>query len=146
MKFLGAPGEFVGVDIIQDMERGLCELKSAKYWETAKEKFSKFFPGEVKARYNPLSVYDERFMMDEAVFDAEFEEAKDLPYRELCGVLSYAAGCTKLEMRYSVSVCGKHRSKWGFKQFKVKRSERCTRCAHGRLGSTKVDRVRSWWW
>jgi hypothetical protein len=119
VKFLGAPGEFVGVDIIQDMERGLCELKSVKYWETAKEKFSKFFPGEVKARYNPLSVYDEKFMMDEEVSDEEFEKAKDLPYRELCGVLSYAAGCTKLEMRYSVSVCGKHRSKWGIKQFKV---------------------------
>ena len=119
VKLLGAPGEFVGVDIIQDMERGLCELKSAKYWVTAKEKFSKFFPGEVNARFNPLSVYDERFMLDEAVSDAEFEEAKDLPYRELCGVLSYAAGCTKLEMRYSVSVCGRHRSKWGIKQFKV---------------------------
>ncbi len=36
-----------------------------------------------------MSVYDEKLMQDE-VTDKEFEEAKDfLPYRELCGVLSY---------------------------------------------------------
>ena len=65
-----------------------------------------------------MSVYDEKIMQGE-VSDEEFEQAKDLPYRELCGVLSYQASCTKLEMRYSVSVCGKHRQKWGVKQFKI---------------------------
>jgi hypothetical protein len=40
---------------------------------------------------NPLSVYDERMMLEEVVSDKDFEEAKDLPYRELCGVISYAA-------------------------------------------------------
>jgi hypothetical protein len=58
-------------------------------------------------------------MLEEAVSDEEFAEAKDLPYREVCGVISYAAGCVKLEMRYSISVCGKHRGKWGRRQFIV---------------------------
>jgi hypothetical protein len=57
--------------------------------------------------------------MQEEVTDEEFEAAKDLEYRELCGIVSYPAACTKLEMRYAVSVCGKHRSKWGIKQFKI---------------------------
>jgi hypothetical protein len=119
VKLLGTPGEFVGVDVKQDVERGLCEMKSAKYWEAAKEKFVKFFPDGVKERHNPMTPYDEKFMLEEVVSDEDFKEAKELPYRELCGVLSYAAGCTKLEMRYSVSVCGKHRGRWGLKQFKV---------------------------
>jgi hypothetical protein len=118
VKLLGVTGEFVGTEFLQDIELGICELKAPKYWDTALTKFEKFFPNGVKKRYNPMSVYDEKIMQSE-VSDEEYEQAKDLPYRELCGVLSYQASCTKLEMRYSVSVCGKHRQKWGVKQFKI---------------------------
>ena len=118
VKLLGVTGEFVGTEFLQNIELGICELKAPKYWDTALTKFVKFFPNGVKERYNPMSVYDEKIMQGE-VSDEEFEQAKDLPYRELCGVLSYQASCTKLEMRYSVSVCGKHRQKWGVKQFKI---------------------------
>ena len=118
VKLLGVTGEFVGTEFHQDLKLGTCELKAPKYWEAALTKFSKFFPNGVKERFNPMSVYDEKLMQDK-VTDKEFEEAKDLPYRELCGVLSYQASCTKLELRYSVSVCGKHRQKWGVKQFRV---------------------------
>jgi hypothetical protein len=44
VKFLGVPGEFVGVEIKQALERGLLEMKSLKYWETAYDKFAKYFP------------------------------------------------------------------------------------------------------
>jgi hypothetical protein len=81
-------------------------------------KFAEFFPNGVKERFNPLSIADEKLMQEE-VSDEEFEAAKKLPYRELCGVISYQASCTKLELRYSISVCGRHRQKWGVKQFKV---------------------------
>ena len=118
IKLLGVTGEFVGVEFLQDLELGICEVKSPKYWETALMKFAEFFPNGVKERFNPMSVYDEKLMQDE-VSDEEYEEGKNLPYRELCGVLSYQASCTKLEMRYSISVCGKHRQKWGVKQFKI---------------------------
>ena len=118
VKLLGVPGEFVGTEFHQDLERGLCELKSPKYWEAALLKVGKYFKDGIKERFNPLSTYDESVMQEE-VSDEEFEAAKDLEYRELCGIVSYPAACTKLEMRYAVSICGKHRSKWGIKQFKI---------------------------
>jgi hypothetical protein len=76
------------------------------------------FPNGVKERYNPLSIYDEKMMLEE-VSEEEALEAQDLPFRELLGVVSYPAACTKLEMRYAVSVCGRHRGKWGKRQFEV---------------------------
>jgi hypothetical protein len=119
VKLLGSPGEFVGTDFIQDLELGLCELRAPKYWESAATKFNKYFGHGIRERYNPLSIIDEKFMLTEEVSDEEAEGAKGLPYRELLGVVSYPASCSKMEMRYAVSVCGKHRGKWGNKQFKV---------------------------
>ncbi len=58
-------------------------------------------------------------MLEEEVSDEQYAEAKDLPYSEVCGVLSYAAGCVKLEIRYAISICGRHRGKWGRRQFKI---------------------------
>ena len=118
VKFLGACVEFVGTDFHQDLERGLCELKAPKYWELAAEKFKDIFPNGLKERATPMSVYDEKIMLEE-VSDEEFNEAKILPFRELCGVVSYPAACSKLEMRFAVSVCGRYRDRWGRRQFKV---------------------------
>jgi hypothetical protein len=119
IKLLGIPGEFVGTDFHQDIELGICELKSPKYWEAALLKIGKYFEGGVKERHNPLSIYDEKTMLEEEVSDTEVEEAKHLEYRELLGIVSYPASCVKLEMRYAISICGKHRSRWGKKQFNI---------------------------
>jgi hypothetical protein len=119
VKFLGVPGEFVGTEFAQDLERGLCELKAPKYWEGAAQKFKEHFPKGLKERHNPLSVQDEKILLTEEVSDEQVKEAKHLPYRELLGVCSYPASCTKLEMRYAVSVCGKHRGRWGVIQFNI---------------------------
>ena len=118
VKFLGVTGEFVGTEFLQDLKLGICELKSPKYWELAAEKFKHLFPNGYKKRRNALSILDEKIML-ETVTDDEFLEAKGLPYRELCGVCSYPAACSKLELRYAISVCGRHRTKWGVKQFEV---------------------------
>ncbi len=88
---LGVPGEFVGVDFIHDLERGTLKLKAPKYWEAALVKLSKFFPNGVKERYNQLSLYDEKFLLEEIVSDEDAAEAIDLPYREVCGIVSYPA-------------------------------------------------------
>ncbi len=82
-------------------------------------KFTKYFKGGIKDRFNPLTSIDEKFMLNELISDEQAEEGKHLPYRELLGVISYPASCTKLEMRYAVSICGKHRGRWGVKQFEV---------------------------
>ena len=121
VKLLGVPGEFVGTDFHQDLKLGLCELKSPKYWESALLKVGKYFKDGVKERHNPLSVYDEKFMLESEVSDEEHEQAKHLEFRELLGIVSYPASCVKLEMRYAISICGKHRGKWGIKQFNVLR-------------------------
>jgi hypothetical protein len=119
VKLLGVPGEFVGTDFHQNLELGLCELKSPKYWEAALLKIGKYFSGGVKERHNPLSIYDEKIMLESEVTDAEWEEAKHLEFRELLGIVSYPASCVKLEMRYAISICGRHRTKWGVKQFNI---------------------------
>ena len=31
VKFLGVPKEFVGTEVVQDLENGICELKAPKY-------------------------------------------------------------------------------------------------------------------
>jgi hypothetical protein len=119
VKLLGVPGEFVGTDFHQNLELGLCELKSPKYWEAALLKIGKYFSGGVKERHNPLSIYDEKIMLESEVTDEEWEEAKHLEFRELLGTVSYPASCVKLEMRYAISICGRHRTKWGVKQFNI---------------------------
>jgi len=43
----------VGTEVIQDLDRGLCELKAPKYWENAAEKFKELFPAGLKNRRNP---------------------------------------------------------------------------------------------
>jgi hypothetical protein len=117
VKLLGVPGEFVGVEFKHDLSLGIMELKAPKYWEAALEKLKKHFGNGVKERHNPLSIYDERIMLENEITDEEVRDAADLPYREVCGIISYAASCTKLEMRYAVSICGKHRTRWDKKQF-----------------------------
>jgi hypothetical protein len=119
VKFLGVPEEFVGTEFVQDLDMGLCELKAPKYWEGAAQKFVKHFPKGIKKRFNPLSIQDERIMLTQEISDVQVEEAKHLPYRELLGVVSYHASCTKLEMRYAVSICGRHRGRWGVEQFNI---------------------------
>jgi hypothetical protein len=71
VKLLGVPGEFVGTDFHQDLERGLCELKSPKYWKAALLKIGKYFEGGVKERWNPLSIYDEKIMLEDEVTDED---------------------------------------------------------------------------
>ena len=115
MKYLGVCGEFVGVKFLQDLERGLMELKQPGYWLKSGKTMEKYFPDGFKRRENPMTPADDRAMAEE-VTDDEFKAAENMPYRQLCGIVSYPASCTKLEMRYAVSVCGRHRSKWGMKQ------------------------------
>jgi hypothetical protein len=119
VKLLGVPGEFVGVEFKHDLSLGIMELKAPKYWEASLEKIKKYFPNGVKERHNPLSIYDEKVMLEDEVSEDDVKEAADLPYREICGIISYAASCTKLEMRYAVSICGKHRTRWGKRQFRI---------------------------
>jgi hypothetical protein len=118
VKFQGPRKRFVGVETDQDLERGLFEMKFPEQWVKAAKLCKKHFPNGLKSRGTPLAVADERILNFE-VADAEFEEAKHLPCKELLGTVSCPAACVKLEMRHCVSVLGRFRDKWGLAQWKV---------------------------
>ena len=118
VKFGGEAKRFVGTETVQDLERGLFELKLPEYWTRAAKVFEKHFPNGCKVRATPIAVADERLLCVE-VSDEEHQAAKHLPYRELLGTISYPAACVKLEMRYCVSILGRYRGKWGLAQWKV---------------------------
>ena len=98
------------MEVIQDLKNSLCELKAPKYWESVAVKIEHLFSGGLKHYRNPLFINDEK-IMEEVMTDEEHDKAKHLPYRELCGMCSYPASCSKLEMCYAISVCGRHRGK-----------------------------------
>jgi hypothetical protein len=103
----------------QDLDRKTFELKMPRYFEKSKSFFLPFIQGkEFRKRTIPLSVIDEKFLMEPATPE-EIEEAKHLPYLQAVGILSYPASNCKFEMRYAISVLGSRRSGWSRKQFMI---------------------------
>jgi len=51
--------------------------------------------------------------------EEEIKEAEHLPYPNLLGVVQYPSAFTKPEMRYSMSVLSRHRTKWGKRHFLI---------------------------
>ncbi len=70
-----------------------------------------------KSRLVPLSVTDEKLLVEPT--DAEIAAAQHLPYPSLLGVVQYPSCYTKLEMKYSMSVLSRWRTKWGPDHFRV---------------------------
>ena len=112
----GDSSEFVSIEIHQDLTSRTVELTQSRYWEKAVERFSEFLPkGEIKIRRVPLSAADERLLTEPT--EEEMREAEHLPYPNLLGVVQYPSAFTKPEMRYSMSVLSRHRTKWGKRHF-----------------------------
>jgi hypothetical protein len=112
----GDSKEFVSIEINQDLTTRTVELTQIQYWEKAVERFSEFLPkGEIKIRRVPLSATDERLLTEPT--EEEIKEAEHLPYPNLLGVIQYPSAFTKPEMRYSMSVLSRHRTKWGKRHF-----------------------------
>ena len=110
--------EFVGIQTYQNLEKGLCELKMPNYWNKAKTFFQQFRNGEFKNRKIPLSVLDETAILTNPTSE-EIEEAKNLPYLQAVGILSYPASQCKFEIKYAVSLVGSRRTGWSKKHFDI---------------------------
>ena len=110
--------EFVAIEIEQDMEHHTCELKMPKYWKKAAAGFAHLFPTGMKERGVPMTNYDEKILQVDPT-DAEIQEARDLPYREILGVMSFPVSMCKFEMKYAISVLGSRRGGWSAKHFGV---------------------------
>ena len=114
----GDSKEFVSIEINQDMENRTVELTQKSYWEKAVERFAEFLPkGGIKERKVPLSATDEKMLTEPT--EEEIKEAEHLPYPNLLGVVQYPSAFTKPEMRYSMSVLSRHRTKWGKRHFVI---------------------------
>jgi hypothetical protein len=114
----GDSNEFVSIEIEQDLTNKTVELTQSKYWEKAVERFAEFLPkGEVKHRRIPLSNADEKLLTEPT--DEEVKEAEHLPFPNLLGVVQYPSAFSKPEMRYSMSVLSRHRTRWGKKHFVI---------------------------
>jgi hypothetical protein len=114
----GVSKEFVSIQISHKVNEGFLELTQEDYWVKAIERFKEFLPHTgPKERKIPLSPSDEKLLVEPS--EDEMKAAEHLPFASMLGVCQYPSSFTKLEMRYSMSVLSRHRTKWGTDHFKV---------------------------
>jgi hypothetical protein len=119
VKFEKPPvSEFVAIETRQDFEFNAYELNVPKHWRKAAGGFSHLFPNGLKERAVPITKHDENILKQDPT-DEEIKEARELPYREILGVMSFPASCCKFEMKYAISVLGSRRGGWSAKHFGV---------------------------
>jgi hypothetical protein len=114
----GKSTEFVSIQINHDLEKKTIELTQCDYWDKAVVRFKEFLPiTGPKERLVPLSPTDEKLLVEPT--EEEIKAAEHLPFPNVLGVVQYPSNFTKLEMRYSMSVLSRHRTKWGLAHFKI---------------------------
>ncbi len=82
--------------------------------ERSKQYYGKDGP---KVRLVPLSPADEKRLIEPT--SEEIAAAQNLPYPSLLGVVQYPSCYTKIEIKYSMSVLSRWRTKWGPKHFAI---------------------------
>jgi hypothetical protein len=104
--------DFIGIEIHQDLVRGVTELTQSNYWVGARERFKQYltFPNRVRI---PLP---EGTIMQPPT-QQEFEMAKHVPYPELIGCMAFASCHTKLEIRYAISVLSAFMRCWSLEHW-----------------------------
>jgi len=116
--FEGEAKEFVSIEILHNVEGKILEIKQAEYWVKAVERFKQYFAKDgPKVRLVPLSPADEKLLVEPT--NEEIAAAQNLPYPSLLGVVQYPTCYTKIEMKYSMSVLSRWRTKWGQNHFAV---------------------------
>jgi len=89
-----------------------------RYWDKAANFFKDFVKSGFKNRFNPLSITD-KAILDTPATEDEIKEAKNLPFLQAVGILSYPASNCKFEIRYAISIIGSRRVGWSAKQFGI---------------------------
>jgi hypothetical protein len=119
VQFEGPPiSEFVAIETRQDFECNTCELGMPRCWKKAAGGFSHLCPNGMKERVVPITKHDEHILKIEPTED-EIKAARDLPFREMLGVMSFPASHCKFEMKRAISVLGSRRGGWSVKHFGV---------------------------
>jgi hypothetical protein len=115
----GISKEFVSIQMDHQVEAKILELKQEDYWVKAIDRFKEFLGKDgPKTRLVPLSVTDDKLLVEPT--DDEIAEAAHLPFPSLLGVVVQYPTCyTKLEMKFSMSVLSRWRTKWGTNHFRI---------------------------
>jgi hypothetical protein len=114
----GESKEFVSIEIKHDIKGQKLELTQSEYWVKAVARFAQYLPAKGPSeRKVPLSPADEKLLVD--LSEEDMKSAQHLPYASLLGVCQYPSCFTRLEMRYSMSVLSRHRTKWGMDHFRI---------------------------
>jgi hypothetical protein len=114
----GVSKDFVSINILHDVDAKILELQQEDYWEKAVERFKEYLgPNGPKERLVPLSPADEKLLVE--LTDKEILAAQHLPFASVLGVVQYPTCYTKLEIKYSMSVLSRWRTKWSTKHFEI---------------------------
>ena len=108
MEWQGECKDYTSVEVTQDLDRGIVELRQPTYWLELSKQYSQYGVIPPYKTYIPLP---DKCIMPETTPELH-EAAKHLPYRELVGSLMYPAVMTKLELRYAISQLGRFMSNW----------------------------------
>jgi hypothetical protein len=114
MEYFDPLREFVSIEVSQDLDRGITELKQPKYWTALSVRFGKYLPDKFNTKV-PLP----EGTKTQPGTEADHELAKHFPYPELVGAIAYPAAHTKLELRYAISQLSRYMSNWTLEHWKL---------------------------
>ena len=107
--------DFIGIEVKQDLVRGITLLSQSRYWTLAGERFAEYLTPPYRASRTPLP---ERCNLVVAT-EAEVREAAHLPYRQILGCIAFPSCHTKLENKHAISVLSRHMQAWSVEHWKV---------------------------
>lgn len=113
--------DFIGIEVHQDLVRGVTELTQSKYWYwvAVKERFMEYLNPSSGCRIK-LPLPEGTELGKGAMVPATPEEhkaAEHLPFRELVGCMAFPSCHTKLEIRYAISLLSCFMQSWSIGHF-----------------------------
>ena len=107
------PRDFTGIGLKYDVKEGIMKLHLQTNIEDTMRRFKDYVPKRMFPTKTPLPTGT---VLSPAT-DAEFEEAKHLPYQELVGCLVWITVQVKIQAATAVSMLGSHAAKWSLTHF-----------------------------
>ena len=105
--------DFTGLGVNYDKDKGILKLHLKTAIEDAMRRFASYVPKRVYSSKTPLPAGT----VFTSATDTEHEEAKELPYQALLGILVWICVQVKIEAATAVSMLGSHAAKWNRTHF-----------------------------
>jgi hypothetical protein len=102
VKFENPPAsEFVSTETHRCLKTNTTELKMPRHWAKAAVAFKDCQGTGCQPRTVPLTEHDEKILLEKPT-EAEILEARNLPFPQIVGIMSYPASNCKFELRLAV--------------------------------------------